>query len=388
MIITGIEKLVKSPPARLKGKRLGLLCNQASTDRHFRHSRHLVEAVLPGSLTCLFSPQHGFYAEKQDNMVESSHSWDKDLNIPIFSLYGESRKPSFEMFDRLDVLLVDLIDVGTRVYTFMSTLAYCLEAAARWGKTVMVLDRPNPLGGLKVEGNLVEPDCRSFVGLYPLPMRYGLTLAELGWLFNHHFGIGADYEVVGMDGWQRDMYFRDTGIPWIPPSPNMPTPDTASVYPGQVIWEGTNISEGRGTTLPFQLFGAPFLKSEEIAEGLDQADLAGANLRRLDFQPAFHKWADKVCHGFQLHVSEPLDFSPYRLSLALLQVISRAHPDSFALKEPPYEYEQERLPLDLILGSETVRRAILSGEEIRDIESSWQEDLAEFDELRRQYFLY
>lgn len=388
MITLGIERFYKNPPAGLKGRRLGLLCNQASTDRHLVHSRYLVNNALPGALTCLFSPQHGFYAEKQDNMIESGHCRDKELDIPVFSLYGENRKPSFEMFDRLDVLLVDLIDVGTRVYTFMSTLVYCLEAAARWGKTVIVLDRPNPLGGLKVEGNLVEPDCRSFVGLYPLPMRHGLTFAELGRLFNDHFGIGAEYETVAMEGWQRNMYFRETGVPWVFPSPNMPTPETALVYPGQVIWEGTNISEGRGTTLPFQLFGAPFFRPGEIVKGFDRRLFAGVNLRRVDFQPVFHKWTGRVCHGFQLHAADSPDFSPYGLSLALLSRVNLLYPDNFALKGPPYEYEYEMLPLDLILGSKQVRRALLSGEEFRDIEKDWQEELAEYDELRRKYFLY
>ncbi|MFO7760322.1 MAG: exo-beta-N-acetylmuramidase NamZ family protein [Thermodesulfobacteriota bacterium] len=388
MVITGIEKFFKNPPARLIGKRLGLLCNQASVDCCFRHSRDLVNAVLPGALTCLFSPQHGFYAEKQDNMVESHHGWDKELNIPIFSLYDESRKPSSEMFDRLDVLLVDLVDVGTRVYTFMTTLVYCLEAAARLGKTVMVMDRPNPLGGLRVEGNLLDRECRSFVGLYPLPMRHGLTMAELGRLFNEHFGIGAEYEVVSMDGWQREMYFSDTGLPWVYPSPNMPRADTALVYPGQVIWEGTNISEGRGTTLPFEISGAPFLRPEDMVKVSGENLFTGANLRPLTFQPFFHKWAGEVCHGCQIHVTNPPDFSPYRLSLVLLQIISRLYPGSFALKEPPYEYEYEKLPLDLILGSKKVRLALLAGEEIEDIENSWQEELAEYDELRRNYFLY
>ncbi|MDH5299639.1 MAG: DUF1343 domain-containing protein, partial [Desulfobulbaceae bacterium] len=259
MITLGIEKLVAAPPARLAGQRLGLLCNQASTDRSFTHSRDLVRRAFGDRLTSIFTPQHGFFCEKQDNMIESGHMTDQITGLPVFSLYGETRHPTREMFDHLDVLLVDLIDVGTRVYTFLYTLAYCLEAAREWGKKVVVLDRPNPIGGQAVEGNLLKEDCRSFVGLYPIPMRHGLTFGELAMLLNDGYSINADLEVIPMEGWQRWMHFRDTGLPFVFPSPNMPTPETALVYPGQVIWEGTNISEGRGTTLPFELCGAPFL---------------------------------------------------------------------------------------------------------------------------------
>lgn len=388
MIQLGIEKLVESPPDWLKGKRLGLLCNQASTDRHFRHSRDLVNAAFPGRLTCILTPQHGFFCEKQDNMIESDHMRDPVLGLPVYSLYGETRRPTAEMFEQLDVLLVDLVDVGTRVYTFMSTLAYCLEAAARWGKKVVVLDRPNPLGGELVEGNLVSEDLRSFVGLYPMPMRHGLTFGELGFFFNDHFDIKAEYQVVTMKGWQRSMLFADTGLPWLFPSPNMPSAATAMVYPGQVIWEGTNISEGRGTTLPFELFGAPFLDVEEIFEFLAEPPLPGCLLRPLVFQPTSNKWAGEDCFGFQLHVTDPATYKPYRTTLALLQVIMKCYPEQFACKEPPYEYEYEKRPLDLIIGSAEIRNALAEGTPVMELEALWREELTEFDRLRRDFFLY
>jgi uncharacterized protein YbbC (DUF1343 family) len=388
MVRLGIERLVAEPPAELRGKRLGLLCNQASTDRRFHHSRDLIAQAFPGQLTCLFTPQHGFFCEKQDNMIESDHGRDSQTGLPVFSLYGETRRPTAAMYEHLDVLLVDLVDVGTRVYTFMSTLAYCLEEAARTAKKVIVLDRPNPVDGVHVEGNLVADELRSFVGLYPIPMRHGLTFGELGQLFNSHFNIHADYQVIPMQGWQRRMTFADTGLPWLFPSPNMPTPTTAAVYPGQVIWEGTNISEGRGTALPFELFGAPFLRHREITDLLDHALLAGCLLRPLMFQPTSNKWAGSNCPGFQLHVTDAGSFRPYRVALALLQAMLKLYPADFALKAPPYEYEYEKQPLDLILGSQQVRLALADGVEIQNLEESWQDELREFDDVRQRYFLY
>ncbi len=388
MIKTGIEQLSTAPPPWIKGKRLGLLCNQASTDRQFRHSRDLVNAALPGQLTCLFSPQHGFFADKQDNMIESGHMKDRATGLPLYSLYGETRKPDEAMLDQLDVLLVDLQDVGTRVYTFIQTMAYCLEAAAACGKKVVILDRPNPIGGELIEGNLVEQECRSFVGLYPIPMRHGLTMGELARLFNEHFGINADLEIITMAGWRRTMSFEDTGLPWVFPSPNMPTPATALVYPGQVIWEGTNVSEGRGTCLPFELFGAPCLAHQDFLNEVDRSDLAGAVLRPVAFEPTSNKYSGRLCNGFQLLVTERRTFRSYRASLSLLQTFRNLYPEHFAYKEPPYEYEYEKLPLDMIIGSRPLREALEAGEKVGELEKSWQEELTGFDRLRRKFFLY
>jgi uncharacterized protein YbbC (DUF1343 family) len=388
MIRLGIEQLLSSPPACLQNRRLGLLCNQASTDSRFRHSRDLIRQAFPGRLTCLFSPQHGFFAEKQDNMIESDHAVDRTSGLPVFSLYGTERRPTRAMFDHLDVLLVDLIDVGTRVYTFMYTLAYCLEAAAEYGKKVVVLDRPNPLGGLRMEGNLLREECRSFVGLYPIPMRHGLTFGELALLMNREYGIGADLEIIPMAGWQRQMLCRDTGLPFVFPSPNMPTPETALVYPGQVIWEGTNISEGRGTALPFELCGASFWEHDRMLAAMGETPLPGCILRPVVFEPTSNKWAGKPCTGFHLHITDPAQFLPYRTSLALLQAAIRLYPGQFHYKTPPYEYEFERLPLDLILGDTAIRLALEQGAGLLELERNWQPGLTEFAERRRDYLLY
>ena len=356
----GLEQCIAEPPEALKGKRLGLLCNQASTDHHFRHSRDLLLQSFPGQLCCLFSPQHGFFSAKQDNMIESDHSVDPISGLPVYSLYGETRKPYPSMFADIDVLLVDLIDVGTRVYTFIWTVVYCLQTAAQTGTRVLILDRPNPLGGA-VEGNLLKEAWSSFVGLWSIPMRHGLTVGELALLCNKEMEIGAELEIVPVQGWQRDMLFSQTGLPWVFPSPNMPTFSTAFVYPGQVVWEGTNISEGRGTTLPFELVGAPFLDSLQVLDVVARADLPGCILRPLAFEPTSGKWAGIGCHGFQLHVTDPEVFMPYRTSLVLLQAIFQLYPEEFSYKNPPYEYEFERLPIDLILGDQAVREALEQG---------------------------
>ena len=388
MLKIGLEVLLETSPPSLTGKRLGYLCNQASTVRGLVHGRILLQKKFAGKLTCLFSPQHGFFSEKQDNMIESEHQQDAVTGLPIFSLYGEHRRPTSEMFDRIDVLLIDLCDVGTRVYTFLYTMAYCLEMAAEMGKEVIVLDRPNPLGGDTIEGNLLHPDCSSFVGLFPLPMRHGLTFGELALLINREFSIGAELMVVRMQGWRREMFFRDTGFPWVAPSPNMPSPETALVYPGQVLWEGTNVSEGRGTTLPFEFVGAPYWRHEAIEPVLAKTDLPGCFFRPILFQPTSGKWAGEACRGFQIHVVDPACFMPYRTSLALLQATMLLYPDDFRYKEPPYEYEYERLPLDLILGDKAVRHQLHKGQEIGAMEAGWQQELRAFNNARRKYFLY
>jgi uncharacterized protein YbbC (DUF1343 family) len=385
MISLGLKNFIKSPPSWFADSRLGLLCNQASVDENFVHSRDLIRQG-GGLLTCLFSPQHGFFAEKQDNMVESDHSAAGDL--PVFSLYGSSRRPDAAMFERLDVLLIDLPDAGTRVYTFMSTMAYCLEEAARQQKRVVVLDRPNPLGGHLVEGNILRDDCRSFVGLFPLPMRHGLTFGELALFINDHLKSPAELTVIPMEGWERRQFYPDTGLPWVYPSPNLPTFQSALVYPGQVIWEGTNISEGRGTTMPFELCGAPFISHTGILKCLAADDLPGLILRPVCFEPVANKWANEVCAGFQLHVTDRQAFRPYRTTLALLRAVMLTCKDDFCLKKPPYEYDYERPPLHLILGDSGLAAELAAGREIADLEEAWQPDIRQFMAERQQYLLY
>ncbi|MFW6241215.1 MAG: exo-beta-N-acetylmuramidase NamZ domain-containing protein [Thermodesulfobacteriota bacterium] len=386
---SGLETLLSEPNRIPASGRLGLLCNPASVDRNLVHARERIDEAFPGRLKALYSPQHGFFAEKQDNMVESRHVTDPVLGLPAFSLYGETRRPAAEMFDPIDLLLVDLQDVGTRVYTFVYTMAHCMEAARETGRKVVVLDRPNPAGGMVVEGNLLDPErCASFVGKYPIPMRHGLTIGELAVFFNEAFGIGCDLEVVPMAGWRRRMRFAETGLPWVAPSPNLPTPTSALVYPGQVIWEGTNVSEGRGTTQPFELFGAPFFDVPAIVQALGGSRPPGAFLRAHAFEPVAGKWAGDLCRGFQLHVTEPAVFRPYGLALRLLHAVMATSGDAFQWKPPPYEYEFERLPMDLILGDRRVRTRLEAGEPVAEIERDWEADLRRFGEEARRFHRY
>jgi uncharacterized protein YbbC (DUF1343 family) len=386
-VMTGIENLKTNPPKYLKGKRLGLLANPASVDKKFTHSLDIINQLFPGQLTALFAPQHGFYAEKQDNMIESSHGRELRLNIPVFSLYSETRIPTPQMFDNIDTLIVDIQDVGTRVYTFIYTIAYCIEMAAKLKKTVVILDRPNPIGGLQVEGNILDPDYASFVGRFPIPMRHGLTVGEISQFFNQEFSLGCDLKIIPLKGWKRSMYWQDTDLVWIPPSPNLPTAQSCMVYPGQVVFEGTNISEGRGTTLPFEQFGAPFLNIEAIGQ-IAGEKIKGAFLRPVNFEPTSGKWQQQVCRGFHIHVTSRKTFKPYLASLLLLQLILKFHSDDFKFKPPPYEYEYDRQPIDLILGSRDIRRKIMEMEDISTLEALWQDGLAQFISLSKPYYLY
>ncbi len=387
-IKTGLEIFLKKNPESIQNKRIGILCNQASVDGNFQHARMLINKKFPGQLTALFSPQHGFFGEKQDNMIESGDIRDPVLDIPVFSLYGKSRKPTREMFDRIDVLIIDLQDAGTRVYTFIYTMAYCLEAAEKFNKKVIVLDRPNPVGGTRLEGNLLSGESTSFVGLYPIPMRHGLTIGEIAFLFNSQFNIGCDLKIIPMDGWKRSFYFSDTGLPWIPPSPNLPTPVSAMVYPGQVLWEGTNISEGRGTAQPFELFGAPFLDTSKILSYLDRNDLPGIILRETLFEPTSNKYKKELCQGFQIHITDQDKYQPYTTTLMLLQAVIAVHGNLFQWKMPPYEYEFKKLPIDLILGDKKTRQKIEGLDKINEITDSWEKELKEFAEISKKYYLY
>ena len=385
---TGLEIFLKTTHKSIWNKRIGLLCNQASVDRNFQHARVLINKKFPGQLTALFSPQHGFFGEKQDNMIESGDIKDPVLDIPVFSLYGKSRKPTREMLDRIDLLIIDLQDAGTRVYTFIYTMAYCLEAARKFNKKVIVLDRPNPVGGTRLEGNILSRESTSFVGLYPIPMRHGLTIGEIAFLFNSQFNIGCDLEIIPMDGWKRSFYFSDTGLPWIPPSPNLPTPVSAMVYPGQVIWEGTNISEGRGTTQPFELFGAPFINTSKILSYLDKNNLPGIILRETVFEPTSNKYNGELCKGFQLHITDQDQYQPYATALMLLQAVLAVHGGLFQWKTTPYEYEFTRLPIDLIIGDKKIRQKIECLNSINDITSAWEKGLKDFAEISEKYYLY
>jgi uncharacterized protein YbbC (DUF1343 family) len=385
---TGIEVLLTKKRNMIQGARVGVVAHPASVLPDLRHTADALFGFKDFYLVALFGPQHGARGEKQDNMIESEFYRDPDNHLPVHSLYGKTRRPTEEMMKDIDVLLFDLQDAGTRVYTFIYTMAYCMEACASWGKRMLVLDRPNPVNGRQVEGNLLNPEYRSFVGLFPIPMRHGMTTGELALLFNSEFGIHCDLSVVEMEGWRRNDWHDQTGLPWVQPSPNLPTLDSATVYPGMVLIEGTNLSEGRGTTRPFELVGAPYIQSRIYAENLNALELPGVRFRPTYFQPTYQKWAGEMCGGVQLHVKDREAFEPYLTGIAVIAAARSLYPESFKWREPPYEYEYEKLPIQILCGGRDIPDILERSTPLHQIRQSWQGDVEAFLKLRSPYLLY
>lgn len=367
---------------------MGLVANPASIDAGFVHVSDLI-ASLPGvTLAALFGPQHGFRSDLQDNMIETDHARHPSLRVPIYSLYAEAREPDAAMLAGLDLLVIDLPDVGTRVYTYIHTMTNCLRACARHGVPVLVCDRPNPVGGHVLEGGMLEPGFESFVGLFPIPLRHGLTIGEMARFCNESFDLGAALEVLPITGWERRMYYDDTGLPWVMPSPNLPTLDSAIVYPGQVLLEGTNLSEGRGTTRPFELTGAPWLEAPAVAAAMNAHQLPGVHARPAEFQPTFQKHAGTPCGGCQLHVTDRATFQPVLTTVALLQTCRRLAPDQFRWREPPYEYETVKPPIDILSGSDQLRRQLDADIPFSVIVESWESGIDAFRSRVKGFLLY
>jgi uncharacterized protein YbbC (DUF1343 family) len=389
-IRVGLEKCLESPPELLQGARFGLLMNQASVDASFQYAHHAVARRFPGKLKALFSPQHGFFGQQQDNMIETPHGFDRVVGAPVYSLYHRQRWPAADMLDGLDVLVIDLQDVGTRVYTFIWTASYCLQACREAGIPVLVLDRPNPIGGQRVEGPPVASEFCSFVGRAPIPMRHGLTMAELVAVVNDLLDIGAEVYSVPLDGWARSMTWPDTGRVWIPPSPNLPRLEGVAVYPGQVLCEGTNLSEGRGTTTPFEVCGAPYVDAELLLNELGHFRVDGAVFRPVRFEPTFQKHCGQSCHGLFIHVVDPEAYRPYRASVSLLACAAQLWPHDFAWKEPPYEYETERLPIDILSGNTAIRDSIDQRRQLTedDVEALCDFDVRAWREIVSRHLLY
>jgi uncharacterized protein YbbC (DUF1343 family) len=388
MVKTGLEIFLESKVGLLGGARVGLIVTPASINSRFEHAADLFHQHPQIQLTALFGPQHGIRGETQDNMIEWQTFRDKRTALPAFSLYSETRKPSPEMLSEADVLVFDVQDVGTRVYTFIYTMALAMEAARECGKRFIVLDRPNPIGGVRIEGNILEPEFQSFVGMYPIPMRHGMTTGELALMFNSEFGIGCELEVVRIEGWRRAMWYEETRLPWVMPSPNIPTVETTVVYPGSVMFEGTNVSEGRGTTRPFEIIGAPSIEPEALIRELRNDNLPGAVFRPVHFQPTFHKFAGEVCGGVQIHVTDRNAFKPVLTGVAIISAIRRLYPEGFDWKLPPYEYVYDKLPFDVINGGWRLREQIEAGVPVAEIEESWRAALTEFARRRAAYLLY
>jgi uncharacterized protein YbbC (DUF1343 family) len=385
-VILGSTRLLDSPS--LAGRRVGIVCNPASIDGELRHIADRLAAHSHARLAAIFGPQHGFRSDVQENMIETGHARDDIRRVPVYSLYSETREPTSEMLRGIDTLVIDLQDVGTRIYTYIYTMANCLRAAERHGVRVVVCDRPNPIGGVAVEGPMLEHGFESFVGLYPIPMRHGMTIGELARLFNEHFGIGADLEVVAMSGWRREMYYDDTGLPWVLPSPNIPTVDSAVVYPGTVLFEGTNVSEGRGTTRPFELVGAPWVVAEGFADAMNRLELPGVHFRPAVFEPTFHKHAKTTCGGCQVHVLDRAAFRSVETGVALLGAFRAGNRTEFQWRQPPYEYEHKKMPIDILAGSSELRKQTERGVTAREIARSWEPAVADFARVRERFLLY
>jgi uncharacterized protein YbbC (DUF1343 family) len=371
----------------LRGRTIGLVANPASVDATLVHVAERAEAagVRVGAL---FGPQHGFHSDLQENMIESPHGTDGRRHVPVYSLYSETREPTAKMLAGLDALVIDLQDVGTRIYTYIYTMANCLRAAQKHGVPVVVCDRPNPIGGVDVEGPGLDPAFTSFVGQFPIPMRHGMTIGELAKMFNEHFGLGAKLEVVAMKGWTRDQYFDRTGLTWIPPSPNIPTLDSAIVYPGTVLLEGTNISEGRGTNRPFEFVGAPWVDPDPFAASLNSLGVSGVHFRAIAFEPTFHKHAGTLCGGCQIHVTDRATFRPVEVGVAVIDACRRAGPRKFAWRDPPYEYEYEKPPIDILYGSAALRNGLAQGLAAADLSVRADTDARAFLELRKPWLIY
>ncbi len=351
-----VDHLSELWPAKFRGAKIGALLHPASVSSKLEHTSHILEQLNGDlfELRTFFGPQHGFIGQTQDNMVEWKSYEHPRLHIPVHSLYGEDREPTKEMLQGVDVLLVDLQDVGARFYTFIWTMYLCMRACEKHAVEVVVVDRPNPINGMTTEGPLIESNYKSFVGMHPIPVRHGRTIGELATQFRDEAFPKCRLSILPMKNWARAMWFDETGLPWVMPSPNMPTLDTAAVYPGMCLIEGTNISEGRGTTRPFEIFGAPFIDAETLCRELNILKLPGVFFRENYFQPTFHKFAGEMCGGAQLHVIDRDIFRPFQTGIEIIRCIRKLYPDSFAWKQPPYEYEREKLPIQILLGGPTV----------------------------------
>jgi uncharacterized protein YbbC (DUF1343 family) len=384
----GLERLLEDHAPLIEGARVGLICNQASVDHGYRHAADLLHGHGEINLRALFGPQHGIRGDVQDNMIETAHGTDRKTGLPVHSLYSETREPTEEMLRDVDVLVFDMQDVGCRIYTFVYTLANCMRAAARFDKKVVVCDRPNPINGVSVAGNVLEPEYASFVGQFPLPTRHGMTVGELARMFNEHFSINCDLEIVPMNGWQREFWHDDTDAPWVLPSPNMPTLDSATVFPGTVHFEGTQVSEGRGTTRPFEFVGAPYVDADEYADKLNALGLPGVFFRSCGFQPTFQKHGGVSCGGVQIHVLDREVFEPVFAGIAMVKLLHDMYPQEFRWKEPPYEYVYDKNPFDVIAGTNNIREAFEQGVELGAIAQSWERPLIEFKQLRESFLIY
>ena len=380
MVITGLEAILKHFPASLKGKRIGILCHAPSITRNFEHITDLFFQRDDCRLSAIFGPQHGIYGQTQDNMIEWNSQLHPVYGIPLYSLYGEHRRPTPEMLNEIDVLLIDLQDVGARLYTYIWTVKLCIEACSQASIPIMLLDRPNPIGCLPFDGPVLKKEYFTFVGGASIPLCHRMTMGEMALWIKEKYYPGSELEIVWMKNWRRSSLYSETGLPWVLPSPNMPSEKTAIVYPGTVLIEALNLSEGRGTTIPFELFGAPFIDSEKLKKNLDNRKIAGCSFRKHNFIPTFHKFKGENCNGLQIHITDISSYKPVATALEIFDAIIESSPaDSLKFNPPPYEYEYNLMPFDILAGDSGMRETLILRKNIKDEQERWASEIEAFN---------
>jgi uncharacterized protein YbbC (DUF1343 family) len=390
-VLSGLDVVERKQFENLFGKNIGLLCHQASVNQRYIH---IIDLLLPLHknnklrIKGIFGPQHGLWGYTQENMIEWEGYQDLRTGLMIYSLYGQTRKPSQNMLTDIDIFVVDLQDIGARYYTFIWTMALLFESCAEQEIPVMVLDRINPINGSQIDGTLLDMNYRSFVGYLPLTMRHGMTIGEIAKYFQEEFYSDLHLQVVRLENWNRMFYFPDTGSPWVMPSPNIPHWESCLVYPGMCLLEGTNLSEGRGTTRPFEIFGAPWIDGWMLASRMNQLKLPGIYFRPLQFLPTFHKYKDEICEGAFLHITDRMSFKPVLTAVALLGEICRLYPHHFKWKNPPYEFEYEKMPFDILAGNMWLREYIINYKPLREIQEKMDQELREFKRIAENYTIY
>lgn len=387
MVKTGLDNYDRIILPHIRNKKAGILCHASSVSRKLKHIIEIVHQSKHSQLSAIFGPQHGIFGQTQDNMIEWEGYFHKGYGVPVYSLYGKSRKPTMDMLSNIDTMLVDLQDVGTRPYTYAWTLKNCMEACVENNIPVIVVDRPNPLGGIKRDGPVLKRDFYTFVGGAEIPLCHGMTMGELALFINEKENISCSLKIIEMQGWQRKMSWSDTGLPWVLPSPNMPTFNTARVYPGMVLVEALNISEGRGTTLPFELCGAPLLDIKKILSELNKMKIPGCAFREHDFIPTFHKFAGEYCNGIQIHITDYKYYEPVYTAACIFKKIKEIS-GRLEFKDPPYEYEEDLAPFDILSGDSLLRKAINEKGSLNHERERWRDEINNFNKEFKEFSLY
>lgn len=378
MVITGLESILDRFPSSLKGKRIGVLCHAPSITKDFRHITEILAEHKDCRLSAIFGPQHGLHGQTQDNMIEWQSIMHPVFKVPLFSLYGEHRKPTPEMLNEIDVLLIDLQDVGARLYTYIWTVKLCMEACSEKGIPVILLDRPNPVGKVQCDGPVLKEEYFTFVGGACIPLCHRMTIGEMAMWLKQKYYPACDLEIIWMKNWKRASLYNETGLPWVLPSPNMPTEKSAIVYPGTVLIEALNISEGRGTTIPFELFGSPAIDPVKLRKNLNDRKIPGCAFREHGFIPSFHKFAGEYCNGLQIHVTDISRYMPVATALDVFDAIMETSPSALEFKDPPYEYEYNLMPFDILSGDSGMREVLIKRKSLKDEKLRWESEIEKF----------